>query len=81
MPKDQGQIVEVAWADAGEAGAVCRITDRSNWTIRYRLHPWLACGEFQPQNGRTGTSRRGRRITQAEAERLIDRASGCEVRS
>lgn len=70
-PEDQGQMVTVSWAPAGQHGCVRRIYDASDRTADYTLHPWLVDGEFEPWNGRVGTSKRGRRITAADAGRLL----------
>ena len=78
-PEDQGQHVERAWAAAGEAGAVLRIRPRWNrGYTTYRLHRWRKGGDelWSPWNQcpiTTGSvTRRGRTITEREAERLLD---------
>lgn len=76
MPQDHGQMVTVSWAPAGQHGCIRRVYDASDRTASYTLHAWLAHGEFEPWNGSTATAKRGRRITEAQAERLLD-----EVRS
>lgn len=77
-PRDQGQIVEVAWASGGEDGVVERITDRSDQSVCYRLHPWLVADRhFDPWNGSpegVSCSRRSRKITPAEARQLTEDA-------
>lgn len=39
-PVNQGQIVEVSYAGAGDAGLVERSTDRSNRSVTYRIAGW-----------------------------------------
>lgn len=77
MPQDQGQMVTVSWAPAGQHGCIRRVYDASDRTSSYTLHPWLRNGEFEPQNGSVACSKRGRRITEQQAERLL----AAEVRS
>lgn len=73
-PRNQGQMVAREWAAAGEAGAILRMTDHSDPKdpAIYYLHRWLLDGVFEPWNGSVGVWKRGRRITEAEAERLLD---------
>lgn len=71
-PQDQGQIVTASWADAGSQGCIRRIYDASDRTASYSLHKWLVSGEFEPWNGIIGCAKRGRRITEAEANRMIE---------
>ena len=75
MPQDAGQMVTVSWADAGPHGCIRRVYDASDRTARYTLHAWLQRGEFQPQNGSVACAKRGRRITEQQAERLVGGAS------
>jgi hypothetical protein len=73
-PRDQGQIVHVEWTAVGEDGAICRVTDRSipGDTPCYTLHRWRVSGEFEPWNGRLGVVKRGRKLTEAEARRILE---------
>lgn len=81
-PEHQGQIVEDAFADAGEHGVLCRTTDHSDGAVRYYLFPWLRNlhpdAPFDPWNGspfgRLCRSR-GKRISAEQAERLADRGN------
>jgi len=71
-PRDQGQIVEVSWAPVGPDGALCRTRDRASSEIVYRLFPWASRGRFELWNGRVGVRRRGRRLSEEEAYRLLN---------
>ena len=75
MPQDAGQMVTVSWAPAGQHGCIRRVYDASDHTARYSLHSWLQRGEFAPQNGSVACARRGRRITEQHAGRLLGGAS------
>jgi hypothetical protein len=58
-------------------GAICCRTDRSDRTVTYRHHrATQGYDQFDPVNGvMVGVSRRGRRITEAEAKRMAGQAS------
>lgn len=71
MPQDAGQMVTVSWAAAGPHGCIRRVYDASDRTVSYTLHAWLQRGEFEPQNGSVGCAKRGRRITEQQAERML----------
>jgi hypothetical protein len=49
-PKDQGQIVEVSWAETFD-GVLEKIFDKSDRSFVVRIHPWLKNdAEFDPWN-------------------------------
>lgn len=72
MPQDQGQMVTVSWAPAGQHGCIRRVYDASDRTAGYTLHRWLANDgeEFEPWNGIVPVAKRGKRISEAEADAL-----------
>lgn len=67
-------MVTVSWADAGPHGCIRRVYDSSDRTARYTLHAWLQRGEceFEPWNGSAGCAKRGRRITEQQAARMLE---------
>lgn len=65
-------MVTVSWAAAGPHGCIRRVYDASDRTARYTLHAWLQRGEYEPWNGSVACGKRGRRLTEAEAQRLLD---------
>jgi hypothetical protein len=77
-PGHQGQIVTYSYADAGQYGVIERVHDASDRTTTYRLYPWLAATAeaWAAWDGDTvgapHTSRRGRPLTEQEADRLLD---------
>lgn len=75
-PADQGQIVTVSWCPVGVRGCIRRVYDASDRTASYTLHRWLSNGgEFEPWNGIVPVVKRGKRISEAEADALAGGAS------
>jgi hypothetical protein len=75
-PREQGQTIHTEYSPAGEAGLVRRRLDRSvpREGYTYAVAQWSASAnapDYAPWNGVLGVRDRWRRISEAEANRLL----------